>query len=177
MCDYFVNDNVKTSWCSKQKLCLKDLNTNSIYYNTPLTIYEDIRTYPDKFPENMLNFVYLDYSINSDSLIRIVKNLDRLPKKCRKKVILMTNADVFGIGLYLLRVRNCSVGQIAKVVAKIIKAHVHKGRVVSVKEMLEISCGKSIPENSMDDFDVHSILETINQCQLIDDCSVCRNTV
>lgn len=114
-------------WCPAVNKCLKSATdykvtsvaersrkSDIVYYNTPISMADDVREY--NFESNTTHFIYVDYSTLNPALSRIMNNLAHL----KIKPIVLSNADIFSMGLYNIKVGNCTKDTVAELIAIII---------------------------------------------------------
>lgn len=121
-----VSNNAK-SWCLQLNECKLTLKSK-IFYNTPISMSDDIRKY--KFPNNIKHFIYLDFSQNNDTLRRILENL-----QYTKNYIVISNADSYAIGSYHLKIGNCLSDAVADILSIIIIVYQIESRYITKEEL------------------------------------------
>lgn len=145
-----------------------DKDDNTILCNSPIYTNNSGTNPNQAMPTSTLKFVYLDYSRNILALKRMLKSL-----KDFENVVTFVNADYFNEGDYLIQPQNCSIKQLAIVLALIIKCHIKKGSQISKIELMRSMCPDNDVGGGEDDdnyFDVRNILEMSNKCIINNDC-------
>lgn len=134
-------------WCSKLNLCIEKLNRDvlnnndpSIYYDTPISMSDKVSFYNlQQYEPNMINFVYIDYSVEELNTARILKNVVGL-----RNVVVVTNssrawaADKRPVGHYTIECGNCQNPEIADVLSGIFILHLEYKRVVRQEELVAL---------------------------------------
>lgn len=180
-------------WCEAVNKCQKPSKRraldSSIYYNTPISMADNVLDH--KFDVGTLHFIYVDYSALNPALSRISNNLPRLTTP----TIVISNADVFRMGLYNLKVGNCSKETVAELIASIVILHQLKSKPahpIEIKYLLQMSREAAAKNQKLDAVKISNLIEnskynvsqpmTIDLYDLLvmnpidecDDCQVCN---
>lgn len=149
-----------------------------IYYNTPLSMSDDLSQH--RLPENMISFIYLDHRQINAALNRILKNIS---DRREDDVVIISNADIYGMGTYRMHIGNCSDSAVAEVIAALILMFKVNGTLIHPDELKQLLCSssdthdtyESIPATKMMSCNVYSILEYRHDKNFeIDDCKECK---
>lgn len=120
-------------WCRKFGRCEHIPSTMDVFYNTPVSMSSDVTYF--NIPSDSINFVYLDFSENNDSLHRIMANYAHLQN------VVIISTDAYKAKQYVLTVGNCSNDDAADVISGIIILHLQDNRPVSERKMISLLRG------------------------------------
>lgn len=162
-------------WCTNINECQRK-DYKPILYNSPISMADSLAEF--NFPKtNIKNFIYIDHREINDTLKRIMQNISGL-----KNVVIISNADVYSMGTYMLSVGNSTNEMIAEFIASVVKVYQMQGRLVhpdEVKKMIRCSMEKRctierIPATEKMHCDLYSIFQYRRENgREIDDCRAC----
>lgn len=162
-------------WCTNINQCQRK-DYKPILYNSPISMADSLDGFD--FPlTDIKNFVYIDHRENNATLQRIMNNISNL-----KTVVILSNADIYSMGTYMITVGNSTNEMIAEFIASIVKIFQEQSRLVhpdEVKKMIRCNNEKRctierIPPSSTMHCDLHSIFQYRRQnSHEIDDCRSC----
>lgn len=163
-------------WCTNLNECQRK-DYKSILYNSPISMADSLNDFD--FPrDNIKNFVYIDYREINSTLTRIMRNISSL-----KTVVILSNADIYSMGTYMISVGNSTNEMIAEFIASVIKIYQVQSRLVhpdEVKKMIRCNNEKRcvierIPTTDSMRCDLYSIFQYRRQnSHEIDDCRICN---
>lgn len=161
-------DEPASIWCTSENQCAR-LQTNTIYYNTPISMSDDVSLHT--MPKDMKNFIYIDFKDTNPTLDRIMKNIKTYPK-----AVIISNANTLAFGKYHLNVGNCNNQAIAEVIATIVYTYKYKNRLISSEEIKHLICNEDYePPAQVPDimiFDLYDIMDyKRNKSPEIEDCT------
>lgn len=163
-------------WCTNVNQCQQRTNYKPILYNTPISMADSLDEF--NFPKtDIKNFVYIDHRQLNTYLNRIMKNISNL-----QTVVLLSNADIYSMGTYLIGVGNSTNEMIAEFIASVIQVFQMQSRLVhpdEIKKMIRCNNEKRciidrIPITNSMYCDLYSIFQYRRQNSYeLDDCRSC----
>jgi hypothetical protein len=149
-------------WCPQFNKCsditkeankATTLSTSLVYYNTPISMSDNIKYYNMRqFEPNMYNFIYIDQTHNHQSCNTMLKRIkDNLNETQLKNVVFIlgqndmqsamqkqtSHSDFTNLD-YILVVGHCDNRKISEIIASIITMHVYKRERLSEMEIIEL---------------------------------------
>lgn len=147
-------------WCESVNKCQKPHQnapkSTTIYYNTPISMADNVLDH--NFDLDSLHFIYVDYSSLNSALSRITNNIPKL----KSPTVIISNADAFKMGLYHLKVGNCSKDTVAELIASIVILHQLKAKPahpIEIKYLLEMSREAATKNQKLDAVNVTNLIE------------------
>lgn len=159
-------------WCTKLNRCNLNTDTESpkIYYNSPISMADSVSDFSES---NMVHFIYVDHRNINDTLSRIIKNTQSL-----KNAVIFSNADIYMMGKYHLKVGNCTNSMIAEFMGHVVQSYINDGALIHPNAVKQKLSGFKIDEDMTPTdtmtCDLYSIFEYKQlRNQEMKDCRVC----
>ncbi|ATZ81491.1 GrBNV_gp81-like protein [Drosophila innubila nudivirus] len=133
-CSINKSSQLKTPSASKSDT--RQFNKRNVFYNTPISLADDIRPYKFNLESDGMFFIYLDSTKQELAYNRILNNLKNIPN-----AILMLNSKTSINNLpypstYVINTGNCDSKDIGDLLSTIISTHMLVGRRVDQQEMI-----------------------------------------
>jgi len=131
-----INKSSQAKTPSVSKSDTRQFNKRNVFYNTPISLADDIRPYKFNLETDGMFFIYLDSTKQELAYNRILNNLKNIPN-----AILMLNSKTSINNLpypstYIINTGNCDSKDIGDLLSTIISTHMLVGRRVDQQEMI-----------------------------------------
>lgn len=118
----------------------KKFNRRYIFYNTPISLADDISMYNFNMEQDGMFFVYLDKTKQDLAYERIIKNISVLTNAV---IIINNKSNVDDLNLphvpsYIINTGNCGSRDVSDIISTIISTHMLVGRQVHQRELIAI---------------------------------------
>lgn len=131
----------------------------SVYYNTPISMADNILDHNNIMNENSVHFIYIDYNNLNSTLSRIMKNLKYVKKRI---VISNVDANVPPMGLYQVKIGKCSKQSIAELIANIVILYLMRSKPVHPEDLKKILSASTECKCKNEKFDAKTITDILD---------------
>ncbi|AYP97942.1 GrBNV gp81-like protein-like protein [Mauternbach virus] len=126
----------KNTALGNAKIETRQYNKRNVFYNTPISLADDIKPYKFNLESNGMFFVYLDSTKQELAYNRILNNLKNIPNPILLLNSRMPTNTLSSPIAYIIDTGNCDLQNIADLISTIVSTHMFVGRRVGQQEML-----------------------------------------